>query len=594
MPGAWETQHNVLVGILHVDTVTIAWAFGLRNLIIPGYIPPQPMAGAPFDMARNQLAQQALNVGASHCLRSDCIVETADGGKRVENIVIGDIVKTHLGRFRSVTDIFKRELKSGDPVLWVKTPHSTIKCTPEHPFFVSRGGSLGHFVRAMDLLPDDEILYPDRYTEDWLEFNIRYNTIGVRGDGKKGAVKDGAALGKLPVTRDVARFLGLYLAEGCTCSSGIHITVGNHERYLIDFIVKMSKLLFDRKPTVISRWATTISINVRSLGKLFRSWFGRNAREKHIPAFVFKWNQDNRLSFLRGYLDGDGSVAKGKQKGQDGKLYNKTPVQSFVTASAELSRDILRLSSMSGLQAKTVLVAGGVAIIASTGQEIRSGESIHGWYAKKSSDKILDLLEARRDGDYLHIPVVSIEYHKISRALKDKWVYNLEVEDDHSYIADSTSVHNCFFLDSDIVCPRDTILRLLAHKKPLISGIYFRRSPPAGVPVMQRPPGQWVLQYPKNQLFEVDVVGTGCMLIDCNLLRAMKPVRPGHHWFYWGVDTAEVDPEYKMSEDFNFCLAVKKQLGVPTLVDPSIECRHIGYAQATYGSFVPCEATPIT
>src|SRR3990167_9080572 len=75
-----------------------------------------------------------------------------------------------------------------------------------------------------------------------------------------------------------------------------------------------------------------------------------------------------------------------------------------------------------------------------------------------------------------------------------------------------------YMLDSDVVPPPDAILRLMAHKQPLISGLYCRRSPPAGVPVMMRPVGQWITQWTPNAVIEVDVVGAGCMLIHRSIL----------------------------------------------------------------------------
>src|SRR5438105_390931 len=41
-------------------------------------------------------------------------------------------------------------------------------------------------------------------------------------------------------------------------------------------------------------------------------------------------------------------------------------------------------------------------------------------------------------------------------------------------------------LDSDVIPPRDAILRLLKHKLPIVSGLYCRRSPPHAVPVMMK------------------------------------------------------------------------------------------------------------
>ena len=49
MAGAWELQQNktVLCAILHVDQVSIGWAMGFRNLIIPGEV--VGISGMPFD-----------------------------------------------------------------------------------------------------------------------------------------------------------------------------------------------------------------------------------------------------------------------------------------------------------------------------------------------------------------------------------------------------------------------------------------------------------------------------------------------------------------------------------------------------------------
>lgn len=143
-----------------------------------------------------------------------------------------------------------------------------------------------------------------------------------------------------------------------------------------------------------------------------------------------------------------------------------------------------------------------------------------------------------------------------------------------------------FFLDSDVVCPPDTIHRLLAHKKPLISGLYFRRSPPVGLPVMMKPVGQWHVNYPRDKVIEVDTVGAGCLLIHRSLLEKCPPQRPGHHWFDWRVNLNGQHP-FPLSEDFTFNVWVKQKLNVPTLVDTSVRCRHLGYSESTEGQFMP-------
>ena len=154
-----------------------------------------------------------------------------------------------------------------------------------------------------------------------------------------------------------------------------------------------------------------------------------------------------------------------------------------------------------------------------------------------------------------------------------------------------------FSLDSDVIPPRDAVIRLLRHQKPVISGLYARRSPPHGLPVMQRPVGQWITKYKPGSVIEVDTVGAGCLLIHRSVLEKMPAQRPeaGKHWFDWAVDCPpQHAPNGTMSEDFSFCIHVKRTLVVSVLVDTSVVCRHVGAAEATPGSFVPLNTTPIT
>lgn len=150
-----------------------------------------------------------------------------------------------------------------------------------------------------------------------------------------------------------------------------------------------------------------------------------------------------------------------------------------------------------------------------------------------------------------------------------------------------------FFLDSDVIPPRDTILRLTKHNKPIVSGVYCRRSNPVAVPVMLKD-GQWIVDLPKNQLIDVDLVGAGCLLIHRDVLTTLPPQRPGKHWFDWRVDMKGICiPQECLSEDFTFCYHAKKH-GFDVLVDTSIHCKHVGFSQVTYGQMGPLEALSIT
>lgn len=151
-------------------------------------------------------------------------------------------------------------------------------------------------------------------------------------------------------------------------------------------------------------------------------------------------------------------------------------------------------------------------------------------------------------------------------------------------------VDHCCYIDSDVVAPPDTFLRLMRHNLPIVSGVYFRRSPPHGVAVAIKN-GHWVNPLPKNTLMEVDLVGAGCLCIKTDVLRALPPHRPDKPWFDWAVDARGkgILPEDEcMSEDFTLNVYARKK-GFKTYLDTSIICRHIGYAEAGPGYMKPLE-----
>lgn len=154
----------------------------------------------------------------------------------------------------------------------------------------------------------------------------------------------------------------------------------------------------------------------------------------------------------------------------------------------------------------------------------------------------------------------------------------------------SLGCSHIFFLDSDVIPPHDTILRLLSYNHPFISGLYCRRSPPHGIPVMIRN-GSWVTEFPQGQLVEVDLVGAGCLLISTQLLASCPPQRPGSHFFDWRVNLAGLlPPDQCLSEDFTFCKHLREKIGIKILVDTSIVCQHVGLSSFTYNNSQPLVA----
>lgn len=131
-----------------------------------------------------------------------------------------------------------------------------------------------------------------------------------------------------------------------------------------------------------------------------------------------------------------------------------------------------------------------------------------------------------------------------------------------------------FMIDDDMIAPDDLFEKLWESKKDIVAPLAFTRNFPHK-PVIYNCAEGWdslaqceyfvnyaVMNYPKNQLRQVDAVGFGAVLINVDCFRKMKAP-----WF--------MNP-YKTGEDINFCYQAKKH-GFETWVDTRIKLGHVSH-----------------
>lgn len=132
------------------------------------------------------------------------------------------------------------------------------------------------------------------------------------------------------------------------------------------------------------------------------------------------------------------------------------------------------------------------------------------------------------------------------------------------------------FLDCDVACRPNSFMRLLAHRKPFIAGLYRAKKE-------DRQEGKilWAAwQFDKEHngympidhwegdgIMEIDVVASGLMLIHRSVFEKV-----GFPWFKWTRDTEVFGRG--MSEDFDFCEKMKR-VGIPVSVDSTVQASHI-------------------
>ena len=358
------------------------------------------------------------------CFRKGEKVETKQGMVSIQDINVGDLVKTHTGEFHRVLKRIKNLHKYSSPYIKISTLNSVTKCTEEHPFLVKHSGKVS-WVKAVEINPQMELLYPYQNKQDLLEINCLYhNKNKKRASSYSETPGFNDKFTSLTVDEDLARFLGLYLAEGNTASDSIRFTLNKNEDEYVDFIIRVCREKFRREPKVWKTQASNVKLNFRSFKSKFIEWFGEYAHSKKVPNFVFSWNLKNKLAFLSGYLDGDGTK-------RDEKCWR------FSSVSSELIFGINKLIIDCGLEIIKVDTRVNNDIIC--GNKVKSKPIHTGGMTVKATSKFEDLLAASKYGNYLVLKIRKTESYIYN---KSEEVFNLEVEKDNSYIVNSAIVHN--------------------------------------------------------------------------------------------------------------------------------------------------------
>lgn len=127
------------------------------------------------------------------------------------------------------------------------------------------------------------------------------------------------------------------------------------------------------------------------------------------------------------------------------------------------------------------------------------------------------------------------------------------------------------WLDSDMMFPPTTLLRLLKHNKDIVACNYMKRAEPVKSVAYKniKDWNSWLPLIEQDELETVEGVGMGCMLMKTKLFNELEPP-----YFYFKYDT-------KLGiwhgEDFELCKNLRK-LGYSIFIDMSLstQIKHVG------------------
>ena len=238
----------------------------------------------------------------------------------------------------------------------------------------------------------------------------------------------------IKIDQDFGWMLGLYLGDGYCTNDTVSIALGIEEEYIVERLVKIYSSL-GLKTSIYKYGAyQTINVNSRVFVKMIKDLCPGTSRTKCINPILYDVPNDAKLGIILGHIESDGYHAK------KGNI-------TAGTASIQLANNMVMFMNSLGylakIQSKQVNNDGSGYIT-----DLKETYSI---FYPTVFDK-LGVTTIKNK------PVKSVKnkcyfedsknfYLSISKIEKSHYegpVYNLEVEDDHSFIVNQAATHNCY------------------------------------------------------------------------------------------------------------------------------------------------------
>lgn len=377
----------------------------------------------------SQVPDFELFTYSSPCFVAGTLVMTKDGLKKIEDITCDDFVLTHNNKYEQVIELMEKNHKGQLYNIKVMASDS-INCTGNHPFYVREMYRKGHkairtfkdpvWKQAQDLTKKDYLgvaINTESKFPEWNGVDIHGQNINI--------------LQHLFENNNFWYLIGRYVGDGCIYKRIENNKVRTHE-FIISFNGKNEKdketLInsiencgFSYRVSNIEKPAPTIRIDSKELC-IFVERYGKYASGKKIDGETINLPIEYLKSFVEGYLASDGSYI------EKTKLYKINSVsKELIYGVAQCIAKVYKMPYKIYYQkrAEKHIIEGRVVNQAPQWQicwKTENAKQDHAFY----------------ENGYIWCPIRSIETFDT-----DCEVYNLEVENDHSYTANGCIVKNC-------------------------------------------------------------------------------------------------------------------------------------------------------
>lgn len=403
------------------------------------------------------------------CFSGEALVLMADGTQRpIAEVQSGDFVYTHLGRVKKVTAVNARVVMPDENVykLSVGGFPGEVFVTGQHPFLTLRGNETclcgcglplfdegtGKFKAEHRLFSPDLILQK-KFRQGHAVKGQRLRDSGPHFEWT--AVNDFRAQewflspwlepGKnAPVTAELARLFGYYVAEGCIPNkrgTAVRLTFNQNEwdTLVADSlsIAKAQGFIAEakRRKWKKRRWVE-VTIRNRDFRQFCIDQAGQGSKTKKLSDAVLAWTNELLVQVFAGMTLGDGWCDPERGVKFLSSNFNLISQASLILARSGVRYTVSLHGSGNGGKCRMwqVLVPRG-----------ESATAVRSWLSPFLRDK--DLIVPDNDGLHrLHYRYSGGQLRNLVSCVPadyDGKVYDITVEDDASFIAQGVAVHNC-------------------------------------------------------------------------------------------------------------------------------------------------------
>lgn len=410
------------------------------------------------------------------CVGEDTRIITPDGYKKVKDIKVGDRVLTHNGRFKPITKVASRLVEPSENLYQVSSPgnrRGKFLVTGNHPalsyrFWANNESSLDYLLckpAEQHWIEFDEIFSKRKNTDKIVNVlfprlklpeqslkridlsTLLQNSVNVTDTTCRYPNQWGSTTRFVDVDFNLGKLVGLYLAEGCNARGGFDMgfhknELHTHVKWVVDYATSLGArvTVSESKDTNGCRlW--TQNKHMGALVRLFVK--GDVSYEKTLDMdLVMSAGKDFIRGLLYGHHAGDGN-------------HTHTKKTSTYSTSPKLIYQLRTLNSVFGLYPRI-----GIAEISKKNPRYHDMWNLE-FQAEKTTYHDLLVTERQQYKKQSRTRLVNDQFvgkhtiKKVAHGPDDKIVvYDISVEDDKSFVAESAVLHNC-----DFVASGDTFLQ---------------------------------------------------------------------------------------------------------------------------------------